>query len=144
LESLARTLQQLRESKAIPPERFDSIRSRFHIRDSARTEWTVGLRNMTWHRLEQGKWIAGNPPAQLLVEESLYRELEYLAGREKPRPTCPGCGTPWTAGQKFCAHCGAPGQEAAVAAAVLAACPKCGKAVAGDKSFCTACGTKVR
>ena len=49
---------------------------------------------------------------------------------------CPECGSPLTAGAKFCSNCGAK-------LAVASTCPVCGQETAPGAKFCSSCGTKL-
>lgn len=69
-----------------------------------------------------------------------------IAARRAALPTagrsCPACGRPALADDKFCAGCGAalPAAELPQPATVQGACPQCGRPCEPDDRFCGACG----
>ena len=83
--------------------------------------------------------------AQLLAEAAQYIQqqeeerdkLEALiqARRALRDSTCEKCDASMEAGQRFCAKCGAPVNNAV--------CPTCGKKVRAGDLFCSSCGSRV-
>ncbi|MCX7670504.1 MAG: zinc ribbon domain-containing protein [Anaerolineae bacterium] len=59
--------------------------------------------------------------------------------------TCPACGRPAAAEDKFCAGCGAalPAREMKPAPAAGPTCPKCGRPVGPTDRFCGGCGAAL-
>jgi len=55
--------------------------------------------------------------------------------------TCPQCGMPVVAGDRFCGHCGV--ELTAVAKPALSRCPSCGTNVEPTDRFCGRCGAHL-
>ena len=83
--------------------------------------------------------------AQLLAEAAQYIQQQeeerdkleaLIQARRAPRDsTCEKCDATMEAGQRFCAKCGAPVNNAV--------CPTCGKKVRAGDLFCSSCGSRV-
>lgn len=97
------------------PASFNEVLKIFQFRDAAGVLWTPGARTNQWYRRHGNEWVAGEPPAQLLLPQ-LPLELAPEPARpplsppppraEGPREvTCRTCGAP-NVGKKFCTQCG--------------------------------------
>lgn len=82
-------------------------------------------------------WIAANASRNQVSGRTL------VSSRTAGGRTCPACGKPAAAEDKFCAACGAglpvPSPAAAEAPAALA-CPACGQPYQPGDRFCAGCG----
>ena len=97
------------------PQSFNEVLKIFQFRDAGGALWTPGARSNQWYRREGHRWVADDPPAQLLLPQ-LPLELSPEPARPPlPQPparaagprelTCPTCGAA-NAGRKFCTQCG--------------------------------------
>jgi membrane protease subunit (stomatin/prohibitin family) len=77
----------------------------------------------------------GQMAGQMAQNFGISDQPERPANAAKPENKCPGCGTPYKEGARFCAECGK----------ILAVtCPKCNAAVEQGAKFCPACGEKLQ
>ena len=87
---------------------------------------------------------AGMAMGQMFVQSMAMPQQQPAAAPAAPAPAaapaagsfCPECGSPVSAGAKFCANCGAKQAQQAV-------CPGCGQPVAPGAKFCANCGQKL-
>ena len=77
-----------------------------------------------------------------VLERSIDARRAALLGSEK---SCPSCGRPAFADDKFCAACGTalPVELPEPALADPDICPKCGRPFAADDRFCGNCGAQL-
>ncbi|MBQ2952111.1 MAG: SPFH domain-containing protein [Clostridia bacterium] len=87
---------------------------------------------------------AGMAMGQMFAQSMAMPQQQPAAAPAAPAPAaapaagsfCPECGSPVSAGAKFCANCGAKQAQQAV-------CPGCGQPVAPGAKFCANCGQKL-
>lgn len=132
-----------------------ALHGHFRLRGPDEGVWTVGLQDLTWYRLREGRWRAGLPPAALRLDGIVAAALERLP-RPDARP-CPSCGVASRPGSRFCRACGATVGGAAVVDAppvappvvppvappAQAVCAACGSPLRPGRAFCVRCGTPV-
>ncbi len=77
------------------------------------------------------------PNGYLYIDDAIEREVVRLRrGGGSGSLTCPKCGMPHTAGDVFCAKCGASLRGVR--------CPSCGKRTALGDKFCSKCGATIK
>lgn len=162
MEVFAQLLETVKQQKTLSTEEFDQLHAQFHGKDAAGTRWTIGIHTRTWNRREQGRWVAGPPPADLQMEAEAATALWELLSKQwsaggattqpaPEKPACNRCGEQLKPGIRFCPQCGSPTTAVPTTAVPPAAppapaarrCSRCGHVVPAGKKFCTACGTPL-
>jgi len=149
MEAAARALQSAKAAQALPLEQFDALHARFRAEDSNGTTWTVGVHSAKWHRLENGNWVPGDPPARFEMDASMLSSLRALAPQQsQPAPPaappvasgakCAACGAALAAKDRFCPKCGSRVEEPKPPK-----CAACGELLRPGMAFCPNCGQRA-
>jgi hypothetical protein len=167
MEAFARALQAARTDATASPEKLERVQALhagLQARDSGGMAWTVALRSLRWHRLEQNQWIAAEPPRELFLDDQVLIGLQEFIAPSPPvafqgppvlttnpnlppapfappvqSAICHQCGAPLRANQKFCTKCGAkPATPTAVSP------PQAPAPVAPVSPACPGCGRPIK
>jgi hypothetical protein len=90
LEHFAQGWNAAQKAGALSTADFKALHGQFHAEDQKGTIWTIGVNTLKWHRVQNGKWEAGRPPAALLIESDVLAVLTRImpppAGVAPQRP----------------------------------------------------------
>jgi hypothetical protein len=91
LEHFARGWNAAQKTGALSATDFKALHGQFHAEDQTGTIWTVGVNTLKWHRAQNGKWEAGQPPDALTMESDVLAMLTRImpppAGSTPQRPS---------------------------------------------------------
>ena len=95
VEDFGQMLAYVKARGLFTPQAFNSLHAYFRATDATDVPWSVGITSRKWHCQIGGTWApAGEPPAELYMEDSVLRTLEQVrselqAGHIRPAAVSP-------------------------------------------------------